>query len=210
MHEHNFREARQGLLQLNGLNSPCSLTRRMIRIIPIICFALLLSLQSLAAREPLYVVNGAVVASIDDIPHEDIESIDVLPADEESIALWGDGASEGVIIVRLRYDTPATFSAEGFDNFTDYLSSVVNWREPNAAERVSLRLTIATNGRARISEVLQATSRQFLRRVERAIEDAPLWGPAMRDGKAMECQHLVNLQLPLGSKMEAEHSVIIL
>ena len=210
MHGYHFREARQGLLQLNGLNSPCSFTKRMIRIIPIIVFALSLTLQSLSAREPLYVVNGRVVATIDDIPHEDIESIDVLPADEESVALWGEGASEGVIMVRLRYDTPASFSTDGYDNFTDYLSDVVNWREPNAAERVSLRLTIDTDGRARIGEVLQATSRQLLRRVERAIDEAPLWRAAMRDGEAMESQTLVNLQLPLGSQIESEHAVIIL
>lgn len=182
----------------------------MKRIIAIIVFVLSLTLQSLSAREPLYVVNGEVVASIDDIPHEDIESIDVLPADEESVALWGEGASEGVIMVRLRYDTPASFAADGYDNFTEYLASVVNWREPNAAERVSLRLTIGTDGRARISEVLQATSRQLLRRVERAIEDAPLWSAAMRNDVAIECQQLVNLQLPLGAEIELEHGVIIL
>jgi hypothetical protein len=172
--------------------------------------ALLFVCATLAAREPLYVVNGEVVASIEHIPHEDIESIDVLPADEETIARWGVEASEGVIVVRLRYDTPALFEAEGYTNFSDYLASVVNWREPNNVERVSLRLKIGKDGRAKVDEVLQATSRQLLRRVERAIDEAPLWRAAMRDGEARETQHLVNLQLPLGGRREVEHSVIIL
>ena len=36
---------------------------------------------TLWAQQPLYVVNGSVVESIEHIPQEDIESIDVLPAD---------------------------------------------------------------------------------------------------------------------------------
>ena len=59
-----------------------------MRILSLIA-ALLLTFGALSAREPLYVVNGAVVATIENIPHEDIERIDVLPADEESIAKWG-------------------------------------------------------------------------------------------------------------------------
>ena len=172
--------------------------------------ALLFVCATLTAREPLYVVNGEVVASIEHIPHEDIESIDILPADEESIARWGEGAGEGVILVRLRYDTPASFCGAGFTNFTDYLASAVAWSDDNSVERVSLRLTIGIDGRARIGEILQATSRQLLRRVERAIAAAPLWRAATRDGEAVESQHLVNLQLPRGRAMAPEQAVIFL
>ena len=48
------------------------------------------------------------------------------------------------------------------------------------------------------------------RRVERAIEEAPKWQPAMRDGKAIESVHLVNLLLPKGKELPEEHVVIIL
>lgn len=172
--------------------------------------ALLFVTATLTAREPLYVVNGEVVASIEHIPHEDIESIEHLPADEESIARWGEGAGEGVILVRLRYDTPAAFYSDGFSNFTDYLAHTVAWSDDNSVERVSLRLTIDIDGRARIGEILQATSRQLLRRVERAIAAAPLWCAATRDGEAIESQHLVNLQLPRGRAMAPEQAVIFL
>jgi hypothetical protein len=179
-----------------------------MRIISIVV-ALLLGVGVAVAREPLYVVNGRVVASIEDIPHEDIERIDVLPANEDTIAEWGSEASEGVIIVTLRYDTAATFVAEGYDNFTDYLAHTVKWSDNNPAERVSLRLHIEASGRATISEVLQATSRNYLKRVERAIEEAPLWSPAMRDGVAVESIQLVNLQLPEGKSIPLEPAVII-
>lgn len=158
----------------------------------------------------MYVVNGVVVDGIDSIPQSDIESIDVLPADEETIAQWGMAASEGVIVVRLIYDTPARFSYEGTDNFTTYLSKHVKWGANMPAERVSLRVTIDTEGVAHVTEVLDSTSRQFLKRVMKAIDEAPRWQPAMRDGKPIESLHLVNLQLPVGKEIPAEQFVIIL
>lgn len=172
--------------------------------------AMLLGAVSLYAQHPMYVVNGQVVDSIDDIPHEAIERIDVLPANEDTIAEWGSGAGEGVIIVRLRYDSEATFNHDGITSFTDYLASVVRWDESMSAERVSLRIVVDTLGRASIAEVLESTSRHFLKRVERAVNEAPLWQPAMRDGRAMESTHLVNLLLPKGKEIPDEHVVILL
>lgn len=173
-------------------------------------FAAVLVVVPTMARQPMYVVNGVVVESIDHIPHEDIESIDVLPADDETIALWGDAAMEGVILVRLRYDTSASFAADGFTNFTEYLAAHVCWKDGMPAERVSLRIKVDCEGRISLHEILQSTSRQFLKRVERAVAEAPLWQPAMRDGKPVESLHLVNLQLPAGSSLPTEHVVILL
>lgn len=161
------------------------------------------------AQQPLYVVNGKVVESIEGIPHDDIESIDVLPADEDTIAEWGLAASEGVIVVRLKFDTPASFSAEGINNFTAYLAKQIKWNESMPAERVSLRLRITKEGTAEVVEVLDTTSRQFLKRVTKAIAAAPRWQPAMRDGKAIESLHLVNIQLPLGKELPKDPYVII-
>lgn len=177
------------------------------------CIALLMMLLCAAnavAQQPLYVVNGMVVDGIESIPQSDIESIDVLPADEQTIAQWGMAASEGVILVRLIYDTPAYFSADGVDNFTSYLAKHVKWRANMPAERVSLRVTIDTEGVAHVTEVLDSTSRQFLKRVTKAIDEAPHWQPAVRDGSPIESLHLVNLQLPVGKDIPAEQFVIIL
>lgn len=161
------------------------------------------------AYKPLYVVNGTVVESIEHIPHENIERIDNLPANEETIAEWGIEASEGVILVTLRYDTEARFSHLDFTNFTDYLASTVSWDETMPAERVSLRITVDDKGKATISEVIDSSSKQFLKRVTKAINNAPLWSAAERNGTTIESQHLVNLQLPKGKHMPREMGVII-
>ena len=174
----------------------------------ILGLVLLLSSTLLSAREPLYVVNGTVVDSLAGIQQEDIESINILPADDETIATWGERASEGVILIRLIYDTPARHTT-GYGSFTAYLADHVKWSDNMPAERVSLRLKIDTEGRATISEVLQSTSRQFLKRVERAIAEAPSWSPAIRDGKPVESITLVNLQLPEGKSLPVEYAVII-
>ena len=170
----------------------------------------MLCASTLWAQQPLYVVNGSVVESIEDIPQQDIESIDVLPADKETIAKWGLAASEGVIVVRLKYDTPASFSAEGCSNFTTYLAKSVRWDSTMPAERASLRITIAEDGSATIAEVLETTSRQFLKRVVNVIESAPRWQPAMRDGRPVETIELVNIQLPVGKELPRDRYVIIL
>lgn len=171
---------------------------------------LIIGTISVSARVPLYVVNGTIVNDIDHIAQEDIERIDHLPADDETIAKWGLEASEGVILVTLRYDTPAHFSYEGVDNFTTYLIKSVRWSDKMEPERVSLRITVDSKGRTSISKVLQATSRQFLKRVESAISQAPLWTPAMRNGNAVESTHLINLLLPEGESLPVERGVILL
>ena len=163
---------------------------------------------TLSARGPMYVVNGTIVDSIEHIAQEDIERIDVLPADEETVAKWGVEASEGVILVTLRYDTPARFNFEGFDNFTAYLAKTVRWSDKQSAERVSLRIKVDSEGRVTVDKILQATSRQFLRRVEQAIASAPRWQPALRDGRSVESTHLVNLLLPEGESLPVEPGVI--
>ncbi len=165
---------------------------------------------TLSARGPMYVVNGTIVESIDHIAQEDIERIYHLPADDETIAKWGLEASEGVILVTLRYDTPAEFRSGAIDNFTTYLAKSVRWSDKMDAARVSLRITVDASGRATISKVLQATSRQFLKRVKDAIERAPAWSPAMRDGVAVESTHLINLLLPEGEQLPVERGVILL
>lgn len=171
---------------------------------------LTLSTITLSARGPLYVLNGVRVESIEGVEQTNIERIDVLPATEETIEKWGIEASEGVIMVTLKYDTPALFDAEGFNNFTTYLQHKVKWDKNIPAERVSLRLTIDSEGRATIAKVLQSTSRQYQKRVERAIALSPCWTPATKNGKAVESTQLVNLLLPVGKQLPVEHGVIIM
>ena len=66
-------------------------------------YALLLYILFLAAAvraatprpQPLYIVNGKETTEIRSIPPEDIENVEMLPADEETIARYGQRAARG-------------------------------------------------------------------------------------------------------------------
>ena len=92
---------------------------------------------SAAAQDPIYVVNGQVVSDIRNIPPGDIESTEMLPADEQTIARYGTEASNGVILITLRYDTPARFP-EADGSFNDYISKQTDWDDSLPAARVVL------------------------------------------------------------------------
>ena len=83
-------------------------------------YVILLFLLSFAAAvraaspkpTPMYIVNGKETTEIRSIPPEDIENVEMLPADEETIARYGQRAVHGVMLITMRYDQPATFPAD--------------------------------------------------------------------------------------------------
>lgn len=155
---------------------------------------------SAAAQDPIYVVNGQVVSDIRNIPPGDIESTEMLPADEQAIARYGTEASNGVILITLRYDTPARFP-EADSSFNDYISAQTEWDDSLPAARVVLRYKITTDGRTVPTDELEATDRRLRRRVIDAVEKAPRWQPAMRDGKPVESEGVLRIQLPEGKSI---------
>lgn len=77
-------------------------------------FVSLFALSQVSAQAPIYLVNGEIRHDISDIRPDDIEKTTMLPVDEALIAQYGHEASNGVIAISLRYDTPARFpEAEG-------------------------------------------------------------------------------------------------
>lgn len=153
-----------------------------------------------AAQEPVYVVNGQVVSDIRNIPPGDIESTEMLPADEQTIARYGAGASNGVILVTLRYDTPARFPNE-VGSFNDYISKQIEWNDPLPAARVVLRYKITTEGKVVLTDDLEVTDRRLKRRAADAVEKAPRWQPAMRNGEPVESEGVLYVQLPEGKSL---------
>ena len=142
---------------------------------------LLAAAHDAAAQEPLYLVNGREVEEIGSIPPDDIESVEMLPADEETIARYGEKAFNGVMVVTLRYDSPARFTAA--ESFDAYIASQVKWSDDETAARVVLRYTVNTDGRAEVSAELESTDSRLRRRVLKAVEEAPLWSPPPRTAR---------------------------
>ena len=145
--------------------------------------------------------------SVRDIPEENIEHIDHLPANEESVAKYGERANNGVIIITLRYDKEAEFS--GGKPLADYVGERVKWNESWGVARFVARYTILADGSFRLGEVLQSTDHQLRKRVLKVLQELPKWQPATKQGKAVESEYVLSIQLPKGKEMPKEPYIVI-
>ena len=159
-------------------------------------------------QQPLYIVNGEVRETTADIAPEMIEQIEELPADEFTIARYGEGAAHGVVLVTLKYDTPARFTGKE-ESLSDYLTEQVIWTETDPAARVVVRYRITTDGELVVSDTLEATDRRLLRRVLKALEEAPRWEPATKQGTPVESEGVVRLELPVGKRIPRQIELVI-
>ena len=170
-------------------------------------YALLLYILFLAAAvraatprpQPLYIVNGKETSEIRSIPPEDIENVEMLPADEETIARYGDKAANGVMLVTLRYDQSAVFTADS--TFGSYIARQVRWDESEPTARVVLRYKITPDGETVVQQELESTDNRLKRRVLKALSEAPHWHPAQKNGVAVASEGVLHIQLPKGKRM---------
>lgn len=158
-------------------------------------------------QQPLYIVNGEERRSTADIPPEVIERIEELPADEFTIAQYGEKASNGVVIITLKYDESPRFCADSL-TLADYVTRHVEWGPTDPPARIVLRYRIDTTGTLTVIDQLEATDKRLLRRVLRALEAAPRWEPARKAGVAVESQGVLRLQLPVGRRMPRQAELI--
>ena len=105
-----------------------------LRIVILTVFALM-SLENLSAQiftyvPPIYIVNGERMDEDDvkAIHPEDIVSNELLTVDEKLIEKYGHDAANGVIVITLRYDTPAYFEENGEPtNFSQYIAERIRF-----------------------------------------------------------------------------------
>lgn len=150
-------------------------------------------------QRPLYIVNGVECEDISSIPPDDILSIETLPADEHTIGIYGQRAANGVMLITLREDEGARFP--GKVPFGKYIAARVKWDADEPAARVVLRYRISPAGVLSVDEVLESTDNRLRKRVLRAVKEAPVWRPAMKDGKGIASDGILSIQLPEGKPM---------
>lgn len=163
-------------------------------------------------RMPLYIVNGERMTEeqVKDIHPKDIEDNHLLPADEQTIERYGHEAANGVVVITLRYDTPARFEVDGqVTNYSNYIADRVKWDETDPVARIIISFKVKADGSVADNDVLEATDKRLLRRIEKAMAEAPRWQPALKDGKGVETTHLLKVTLPKGRTMPRERVVRI-
>ena len=163
-------------------------------------------------RMPLYIVNGEKMTEeqVKDINPKDIVDNHLLPADEQTIERYGHEAANGVVVITLRYDTPARFEIEGeVTKYSAYIADRVKWDETDPVARIIISFKVKADGSVAEFDVLEATDKRLLRRIEKAMTEAPRWQPALKDGKGIETTHLLKVTLPKGRTMPRERVVRI-
>ena len=125
----------------------------------------------------------------------DIENVEMLPADEETIARYGDKAANGVMLVTLRYDQSAVFTADS--TFSGYIARQVKWGDDEPAARIVLRYTVTPEGDTVVAQELESTDSRLKRRVLKAVAEAPRWTPARKNGTPVESEGILHIQLPV-------------
>lgn len=163
-------------------------------------------------RMPLYIVNGEKMTEeqVKDINPKDIMDNHLLPADEQTIERYGHEAANGVVVITLRYDTPARFEIEGqTTKYSAYIADQVKWDETDPVARIIISFKVKADGTVGDNDVLEATDKRLLRRIEKAMAAAPRWQPALKDGKGVETTHLLKVTLPKGRTMPRERVVRI-
>lgn len=163
-------------------------------------------------RMPLYIVNGERMTEeqVKDIHPKDIEDNHLLPADEQTIERYGHEAANGVVVITLRYDTPARFEVNGqATKYSTYIADRVKWDDTDPVARIIISFKVKADGSVGDNDVLEATDKRLLRRIEKAMAEAPRWQPALKDGKGVETTHLLKVTLPKGRTMPRERVVRI-
>ncbi|OKY89530.1 MAG: hypothetical protein BHV70_02630 [Bacteroidales bacterium 55_9] len=176
---------------------------------------LLLSAPSRAqnTQAPLYIVNGEPMSEeqVKDIDPSDIVSNTLLPADEHTIAEYGEAANNGVVVIVLRYDTPPRFEVGSEQTgYSRYVGRMVKWdAESDPVARVIIAFRVEADGSVTVRDVLEATDKRLCRRVLKAMEEAPRWQPALKEGEGVATDHVLRITLPEGRTLPREREIAI-
>ena len=168
--------------------------------------------QVFKPRLPIYIVNGERMdeEQVRAIDPEDIVSNELLPADETTIARYGQDAANGVILITLRYDTQARFEVDGQEtSFSNYIAQRIKWGEMDPIAQVVMTLEVGPDGVVREKELLESSDRKLLKRIRAALAEAPRWVAAKKDGKGITTEHILRITLPIGSRMPYERAILI-
>jgi hypothetical protein len=171
-----------------------------------------LSAQIFTHRMPLYIVNGERMSEEDvkEIDPSDIVSNELLAVDEAVIEKYGHDAANGVVVITLRYDTPARFEVDGEEaKYSSYIAERVKWNEIDGVARVVMSFTVSGDGTVTEKEVLEATDRRLLSRIRKEMKLAPKWISAKKDGKGITTDHILRITLPIGRTMPRERAILI-
>ncbi len=174
----------------------------------LIAIVLLLFVSATASAQ-LYIVNGEeyTTEQMRRIDPERVEHSERIAVNDSIMARFGERAADGVIVVKLKHDTEPQFSVDSL-SFRAWVEREVAWGDDEPAARVVYRYVVGVDGRARLTELIESTDNRLRQRVVRAVKRAPLWTPAEREGRAVEVEQVLIIELPKGKRLRGKNFLI--
>ncbi len=162
-----------------------------------------------SASAQLYIVNGEeyTAEQMRRIDPERVEHTEQITLNDSIMARFGERAADGVIVVKLKHDTEPQFSVDSL-SFREWVEREVAWGNDEPAARVVYRYVVGIDGRARLTELIESTDNRLRQRVVRAVKRAPSWIPAEREGRAVEVEQVLIIELPKGKRMRGKYYLI--
>ena len=162
-----------------------------------------------SASAQLYIVNGEeyTAEQMRRIDPERVEHSEQVAINDSIMALYGERAADGVIIVKLKHDAEPRFSVDSL-SFREWVEREVAWGNDEPAARVVYHYVVGIDGRARLTELIESTDNRLRQRVVRAVKRSPQWTPAEREGQAVEVEQTLIVELPKGKRMRGKYFLI--
>ncbi|MFR9603249.1 MAG: hypothetical protein SNG02_05185 [Rikenellaceae bacterium] len=146
------------------------------------------------SQKPLYIVNGKVVEGEFDTNSTLVERIEYLSG-EEAVEMYGVGASNGVVLVTLKFETPPKFSES--ESLRDHISQRITWIDEENPAQVIFKYRVDPTGRMEVVEILSSDSKKLTKRIYKVVEQMPLWSsPALNSGEAVESFGTERIKVP--------------
>ena len=116
-----------------------------------------------------------------------------------------------MVVIVLRYDTPPRFEVGGEQTgYSRYVGRMVKWdAESDPVARVIIAFRVEADGSVTVRDVLEATDKRLCRRVLKAMEEAPRWQPALKEGEGVATDHVLRITLPEGRTLPREREIAI-
>ena len=85
----------------------------------------------------------------------------------------------------------------------------MRWDASEPAARVVLRYKVTPEGDTVVHQELESTDKRLKRRVLKAVTEAPRWTPAQKNGRPIESEGVLRIQLPEGKRMPRPVELVI-
>ncbi len=146
------------------------------------------------SREPLYIVNGEIAEEGFDTNSNLVDKIEMING-EEAVEMYGIRASNGVVLVTLKFEKAAIFSET--ESLRSYISKRIKWVDDLNSAQVIFKYNVDTLGRMKITEILESNSKKLTKRIYKVVDEMPLWlSPATNMNKAVGTSGTERIKVP--------------